>query len=87
MLDFVDDPAVAQLGEKAAWIGFGEVPLVRRLQVGIRQVGKGCSAESRLARLSRPGHRDEGVLDEQGLEPGSDLASDHVCHTISVGAN
>ena len=41
MLDFVDDGALAQLREKGPGIGFGKVPLVRRFQVGILQIGKG----------------------------------------------
>ena len=80
MLDFIDDGALAELRQKPPGIGFGKVPLVGRLQVGVGQVGERRPAERRLPGLPRPGHGHEGVLLEQPRQPSGNLALDHARH-------
>ena len=77
MLDLVDDCRAAELRKEISRIGFGEVPHVRRLQVGILQIREGGPAKGRLARLPRSGNGDEGILPEQRPQARRDLALDH----------
>ena len=76
-LDLVQDGALAQPGQKAPGVGFGEFPLVRRFQVDVLEVRKSRAAKRGFAGLPRAGQRDERVLFEQRFEAGCDLALDH----------
>ena len=74
VLDLVDYGTLAELREKTSRIRFGKISLVRRLQVGILQIRKGCPAKRCLARLSWTGHGHKGILLEQRDQTGCDFA-------------
>ena len=69
MLDLIDDAATIELREKSSRIRFGKLPVVRRFQVDVIQVGKGGTAERRLAGLAGPGYRDKTGTAER-VRPG-----------------
>ena len=76
-LDLVENHAARPRRDEPLRVLLGELPVVRRFQIDVGEVGQGRPAERRLARLPRAGDRDERVPAEQILEERRNRAGDH----------
>ena len=78
-LDLVENHAARPRRDEPLRVLLGELPVVRRFQIDVGEVGQDRPAERRLARLPRAGDRDERVPAEQILEQRRNHAGDHGC--------
>ena len=77
VLHLIEDGAFVELCQKTPGVGFGKVPLVRRSQVGIFQVGKSGSAEGSLARLPGPSHSYGAIRLKKRSQTAGDFTLNH----------